>query len=77
MQLPEEVMANFNKYLASPQIMHMDPLGRKKKSVGEYIICDGEELVSFHNVELAPPAGFFGANYMWHADNSAISEQEE
>ena len=70
MQLPEEVMANFNKYLASPQIMHMDPLGRKKKLVGEYTICDGEEPVSFHNVELVPPAGFFGTNYTWYAQPS-------
>ena len=59
MQLPQEVIVDFNKYLAGSQIMRMDP----SKEAGKYTICDEESKVTFHDVEMAPPAGFFGVNY--------------
>ena len=66
MQLPEEVIAEFDGYLERSQIYRMDPSGKKvkKKVRGTYtILKDGNNPISFNNIELAPPSGFFGANY--------------
>ena len=72
MQLPSEVIGNFNEYLAKSQIMRMDPLGNRQKIVGTYTICDGDIPVEFHDAELAPPAGVFGANYTRYANPHSI-----
>jgi len=65
MQLPQEVVADFNKYLTNSRIFRMDPSGKKRKKVrGTYAILeDRENSIEFHDVELSPPSGFFGANY--------------
>ena len=70
MQLPEEVMADFNKFLANSGITRMNPSGKKGKKNGEYTIGNAEEKVVFHDVELAPPAGFFGVNYTRYSQSS-------
>ena len=44
----------------------MDPSGKKKRKSarGKYsILEDTKNPIDFHDVELAPPSGFFGANY--------------
>jgi hypothetical protein len=66
MQLPNEIIADFDNYLTTSGIYRMDPLGKKKKGKvkGAYtILDDGENPIVFHDVELAPPSGFFGTNY--------------
>jgi len=63
MQLPDEVIEDFNKWLEDSQIVKMNPSGNQKRPSGKYTICNGENPVTFHDVELAPPAGVFGANY--------------
>jgi hypothetical protein len=65
MQLPKEVIADFNGYLISSHIFRMDPSGKKRKELkGTYTILDDQENpIHFHDVELSPPSGFFGANY--------------
>ena len=65
MQLPDEVMEDFNNYFISSGIVRMDPSGQNQKTKGVYTILDGDnqEPVLFQDAELAPPSGFFGANY--------------
>ena len=63
MQLPDEVMDSFNRWLEDSEIVRMNPSGKRTRASGKYTICNGEDPVDFHNVELAPPAGVFGANY--------------
>ena len=67
-QLPDEVMDDFNEYLTSSDIVRMHPSGKKHRNKkGEYTICNRGEAITFHNVDLAPPAGFFGVNYCRYA----------
>jgi hypothetical protein len=64
MQLPAEVIKDFDDYLTDSEIFRMDPSGRKQKGEkGAYTICDEGEPITFQNVEMAPPAGVVGANY--------------
>lgn len=63
MQLPDEVMDDFNKYFIESGIVRMDPSGQRQEvATGEYTILDASPIM-FNDVELAPPSGFFGANY--------------
>lgn len=65
MQLPTEVITDFNKYLTESQIYQIDPSGKKQANAKRKytILDDSENLLIFHDFELAPPSGFFGANY--------------
>ena len=50
--------------MKSSKIYRMNPSGKKDRKPGTYTILDDEEnQIDFHDVELAPPSGFFAANY--------------
>ena len=65
MQLPPTVVDSFNEYFIDSGIIRMDPSGQNREmATGEYTILDnGQNPTTFYDVELAPPSGFFGANY--------------
>jgi hypothetical protein len=62
-------MEDFNNYFLSSGIVRMDPTGQNQKKIdGVYTVLDDgdQDPIIFQDAELAPPSGFFGANYTWY-----------
>lgn len=77
-RVPEEVIADFESFMASLEIGRMDgrstmagdgagakagTLAGESISTGEYSISPSNQVYAFHNAQLAPPTGVMAANY--------------
>jgi hypothetical protein len=72
-RLPEEILADFDKYLHDNSLLRMDG-GSKGKSEIRFTVGAGEWELDFFDLELAPPSGAIGKNYARrvHSEKSPI-----
>jgi hypothetical protein len=63
-QLPGEVNRSFEEWLEKTQIVRMDTMGSQSSTKGTYTVKYGEDVYEFHGVDMPPPSGVFGTNYM-------------
>ncbi|KAH9919230.1 uncharacterized protein B0H18DRAFT_882131 [Fomitopsis serialis] len=71
-RLPDALTRDLDEYLVKNQFCRMDGQGTMAEnggSHGTYCIQKGNDSVEFHNVELAPPTAFMGANYARYVGN--------
>ena len=62
-QLPKEVMDGWVKWLENSKLPRMDAGVCMTGTHGDYHIHIGEDTVTFHDAELAPPTGLLNQNY--------------
>jgi hypothetical protein len=64
-KLPDEVIQDFDQFLADTDIKHMDARGLLVDERGDnvYTAEIGDQVFEFHGANLAPPQGVFGKNY--------------
>lgn len=63
-QLPAEVIADFRGFLDKELIPSMNPAWKNSTDrKGSYTLPVGDQVHTFHNVELAPPQGVMAENY--------------
>ncbi|KAI1784793.1 hypothetical protein LXA43DRAFT_1100986 [Ganoderma leucocontextum] len=62
-QLPGEIMDNWVDWLQSNALPRMDAGIGIDGTLGDYEVPLGDQLVTFHNAELAPPTGLLNQNY--------------
>ncbi len=64
-RLPLEVLADFDTWMEKDLIPRMSPQWKDLEKKGSYSLDFPGRHYTYHNVELAPPAGVMAHNYSW------------
>lgn len=71
-QYPEEIIKDFREWLETSNMVRMDTMGSQSSVSGAYTVKYGDDEFEFHQVEMPPPSGVFGANYTRYVDEKFI-----